>query len=63
LRIGGEAERSGFWAQDSARGWIEGEGGGDVASFRGMLDGGADDGLMAEVDAIEIADGEDAAAG
>src|SRR5712672_67596 len=62
LRIGGEAERSGFRAQDSARGGIEGQGGGDVASFRGVLDGGADDGLMAEVDAVEIADGEDAAA-
>src|SRR5882757_5672961 len=62
LGIGGEAERSGFRAKDSARGWIESEGGGDVASFRGVLDGGADDGLMAEVDAVEIADGEDAAA-
>jgi len=48
--------------KDSAWGWIEGEGGGDVASFRGVLDGGADDGLMAEVDTVEIANGEDAAA-
>src|SRR5712672_1032537 len=39
LRIGGEAERGGFGAQDSARGGVEGEGGGDVSSFRGVLDG------------------------
>src|SRR5882762_9931732 len=60
LCVGGKAERSGFWAKDSARGWIEGQGGGDVSCFRGVLYGGADDGLMAEVDAVEIADGEDA---
>jgi len=34
-------------AENSAWGGIEGQGGGDVASFRGVLDGGADDGLMA----------------
>jgi hypothetical protein len=62
LGVGGNAQGSGFRAQDSARRRVEGQRGGDVFSFRSVLDGGAQDGLVAEVNAIEITDGQNAAA-
>src|SRR5690349_15683390 len=61
LHIGGKTPGGRFGAKDFARGGVEGERGGDVVCLRGALHGGAENGLMAEVDAIEVADGENAA--
>src|SRR5579859_427220 len=62
LGVGGNTERSGFRAEDFARGRVEGQRGGDVVGLRGALDGGAENGLVAQVNAVKIPDGEDAAA-
>src|SRR5260370_18962733 len=62
LSVGGKAQGSGFRAKDLAGRGIEGECGGHVARFLGAVDDGTQDGLMAEMDAVEIADGKNTAA-
>ena len=60
---GGNAERSGVRSKNFLRQRIEREGGRDRVDFARARDGGFQDGLVAEMDAIKIADGEGAAAG
>lgn len=60
LGIGGEAGRSGLRTKHFARRGIKGESCGDGVDGVSAFDSGAKDCLMAEVDAIEIADGENA---
>src|SRR5208283_1233789 len=62
LLIGGNAERRGLRAEDFERGRFKGERGGDGAGILGASHGKGQDALMAEVDAVVIADGDDAAA-
>src|SRR5208337_4959999 len=62
LLIGGDAKGRGLWAQNFERGWLERERCGDGAGILGAGHGKGEDALMAEVDAIVIADGNDAAA-
>ena len=61
LVVGGEAEGGGVGAQDFGGKRVEGEDGGDGVELLGAGDRGAKDGLMAEMGAVEIADGESAA--
>src|SRR5580658_8011890 len=59
---GGDAKRCGVWAKYLLREGIERESGRDGVDFARAGDGGAQDGLVAEVDAVKIADGQRAAA-
>src|SRR6266478_1635163 len=59
LRVGGEAEGSGFRAKHFARRGIKGENSGYGIEGTSALDGGAENRLMAQMDAIEVPDGKD----
>src|SRR5260221_248542 len=62
LRVGGEAQGSGFRAQNLAGRGVEGQRGGNIFCFARALNDGSQDGLMAQVNAVEVADGQNAAA-
>src|ERR1700677_264364 len=62
LLVGGETRRGGFWAQEFQRRGIEGQSGGGRAGFVGAFDVSAEDCLVAQMDAVVIADGQNAAA-
>jgi len=62
LRVGGEAQGSGFRAQNLAGRGVKGQRGGNIFCFARALYDGSQDGLVAKVNAVEVADGEHAAA-
>ena len=63
LVLGGKAEGSGFGAEDLLRWGIESEDGRDGVDVAGPGSGGAKNGLVTEMDAVKIANGDGAAAG
>ena len=63
LGLRGKARRRGFGAKDFLGRRVEGQDGSDGVNIAGSGDGSAKDVLVAEVDAVEVADGEGAAEG
>lgn len=62
LCVGGEAKWGRVWAEDFGWQGIEGEYRGNGVQRLSLFGGGAENGLVAEMDAVEVADGESAAA-
>src|SRR6266404_275682 len=60
LGVGGEAQRGRFRAEYFARRGIKRESGGNGIQGLSAFDGGAENRLVAQMDTIEVADGQDA---